>query len=300
VYFTSANSHSTIKKSPFGQFLRLRRICSMDYDFEVESNKMIRHYIKRGYPKNLLQKHYQNAKIFSQEELLKPKVKTLTNREIMVTTYNPNNPDIMKIIKKHWNIIEFSDDCNTSFSHNPMLGLRKQPNLNNMLCRANIEYPPKNMGNNKRLYRPLVCQRLAKCRYCPKIYNNKKQLFITSTNRIFNNRFLPDNRSITCEISNVIYCITCKKCNLQYVGETGRPIRNRIYEHIYSITKADNKLTPVSRHFHLPHHSPNDLIFHIIEDCNLLTDSNDPNSQRKRREMFWIWTLNPYGINMAT
>jgi hypothetical protein len=42
--------------------------------------------------------------------------------------------------------------------------------------------------------------------------------------------------------------------------------------------------------------------FHIIEDCNLLTDSNDPSSQRKRREMFWIWTLktiHPYGTNMA-
>jgi hypothetical protein len=52
----------------------------MDYDFEVESNKMIRHYIKRGYPKKLLQKHYQNAKIFNQEELLKPKVQTQTER----------------------------------------------------------------------------------------------------------------------------------------------------------------------------------------------------------------------------
>jgi hypothetical protein len=52
---------------------------------------------------------------------------------------------------------------------------------------------------------------------------------------------------------------------MQYIGETSRPIRQRIYEHLYSITKNDTKPTPVSRHFHQAHHSPNDLSFTIIE-----------------------------------
>jgi hypothetical protein len=57
VYCTSAHSHSTLNKSPFGQFLRIRRICTMDYDFDVESNNMIRQYIRRGYPRKLLVKY---------------------------------------------------------------------------------------------------------------------------------------------------------------------------------------------------------------------------------------------------
>jgi hypothetical protein len=113
---------------------------------------------------------------------------------------------------------------------------------------------------------------------------------------------MPNVQTVSCELSNIIYFITCKICKLQYIGETGRPLRQRIYEHIYSITKAVTKDTPVSRHFHAPHHGPNDLVFHIIEDCNLLLENNDPTSQCKRRELFWIWTLktiHPYGISMA-
>jgi predicted RNA-binding Zn-ribbon protein involved in translation (DUF1610 family) len=31
-----------------------------------------------------------------------------------------------------------------------------------------------------------------------------------------------------CEISNIIYCNSCRKCGTQYVGETGRKARNRL------------------------------------------------------------------------
>jgi hypothetical protein len=215
----------------------------MDYDFDVESNNMIRHYLKRGYPRRILVKHRENAKAFSQLDLLKPKEKVLTDREIMVTRYNPNNPDIIKILRKHWNIIQFSDDCTNSFSHNPMLGLRKQPNLNNLLCRANITYSPQATPKNKG-YKPALCHRLAKCKYCQKLYNEKSMLFITSTHKEFKSVYMPNAKIVRCELSNIIYCIMCKVCKLQYIGETGRPIRHRIYEHLYSITRTDAKETP--------------------------------------------------------
>jgi hypothetical protein len=104
----------------------------MDYDYNTESSKMIRHYLRRGYPKSLLIKHREKAKRLTQDDLLTPKIREITNREIIVTRYNPNNPNLMGIIKKHWNIIKYSDDCNSHFTHNPILGLRKQPYLNNL------------------------------------------------------------------------------------------------------------------------------------------------------------------------
>jgi arginyl-tRNA--protein-N-Asp/Glu arginylyltransferase len=149
-------------------------------------------------------------------------------------------------------------------------------------------------------YFPKFCHRLAQCKYCPKI--NKKDLVITNANRKFHSKYQPKISTIFCELKNVIYCITCRTCKMQYIGETSRPIRQRIYEHLYSITKGGTKPTPVSRHFHPAHYSPNDLSFTIIEDCNLLKCNNDPDTLRKRRELFWIWALktaHPYGINMA-
>jgi hypothetical protein len=234
VFFTSAHNKSTLTKSPYGQFLRLRRICTMDYDFDTESANMIRHYLRRGYPKALLTKHRERARLFTQDDLLTPHPKNSTEREIMVTRFNPNNPDIMKVIKRHWNIIQFSDDCNNNFTHNPMLGLRKQPNVSNLLCRAIVQYPPKNNKQTNKYY-PKYCHRLALCKYCPKI--NKGPLKITSTGRNFFSKFKPGINTISCELKNIIYCITCSKCKLQYIGETSRPIRQRIYEHLYSIKK---------------------------------------------------------------
>jgi hypothetical protein len=42
----------------------------MDYHFDTESANMIRHYLRRGYPKNLLTKHRERARRFSHDDLL--------------------------------------------------------------------------------------------------------------------------------------------------------------------------------------------------------------------------------------
>ena len=43
------------------------------------------------------------------------------------------------------------------------------------------------------------------------------------------------NAVATCETSNVVYCISCKKCNIQYIGKTERELKERIGEHRGSI-----------------------------------------------------------------
>jgi hypothetical protein len=59
----------------------------------------------------------------------------------------------------------------------------------------------------------------------------------------FFSKWKPREKWISCELKNVIYCITCKKCQAQYIGETGRPIRQRIYEiSIPSPEKMENQL----------------------------------------------------------
>ena len=50
--------------------------------------------------------------------------------------------------------------------------------------------------------------------------------------------------SISCELSDIVYLITCKKCNKYYVGETGRAFRSRMYEHILSEKKQGKQNHP--------------------------------------------------------
>ena len=59
--------------------------------------------------------------------------------------------------------------------------------------------------------------------------------------------------TITCDSKNVLYIITCDKCQKQYVGETGRNIRDRLNNHKSDI--KNKKPTPVAVHFNQQGHS---------------------------------------------
>ena len=100
--------------------------------------------------------------------------------------------------------------------------------------------------------------------------NHQKKLIMSPakiTGRRFHTIDLPNQ--ISCELSDIVYLITCKMCNRYYVGETGRPSRSRIYEHKLSVTKPkESRTTPVSKHFLGKGHSVKDMQFSILEWCS--------------------------------
>ena len=100
---------------------------------------------------------------------------------------------------------------------------------------------------------------------------------------------------ITCSSSNLIYLITCRKCNLQYVGETSRTLRERVTDH-RSAVKLKKK-TPIGLHFNLPNHSVFDLKITAIE---LIKTNQNTDLFRKSKEKFWqqsLGTIYPKGLN---
>lgn len=100
------------------------------------------------------------------------------------------------------------------------------------------------------------------------------------------------NQVLTCTDKDVVYVLSCQKCNLQYVGETSLTIRNRLSGHLYTIRNNDD--TPVSKHFNsIPHTIENDLKIHSIQKTH-----GAPH--RKSSESDWIRkleTLSPSGLN---
>ena len=106
------------------------------------------------------------------------------------------------------------------------------------------------------------------------------------------------NAPITCLTTNVIYKITCRKCEFMvYIGETKRALYKRIAEHRHSITqKTKKKRTAIGRHFNKPGHSVADLVVEAIE--RVLPMKND--ALRKVRESYWInvYDAARYGSNV--
>ena len=112
---------------------------------------------------------------------------------------------------------------------------------------------------------------------------------------------------VTCRTSNVVYLIECKKCHVQYVGETGQELRGRISDHKTRLYKHDvsKKETFLIRHFHRGPCKDAMFSVSILEVCEGEARKGkalDPVVTRKRRERegFWIkrlHTLYPYGLN---
>ena len=96
--------------------------------------------------------------------------------------------------------------------------------------------------------------------------------------------------NLTCNTRNIIYVITCAKCGLQYVGETGRSARDRLTDHRSTITT--HKQTAIGLHFNTNQHKISDVIFTPVEALG--TSSTE---KRKKSEKDWIKKLDTYFPN---
>ena len=208
LHYTSSHHAPSKTKGPYGQFLRLRTICTYDKDFQDNAEKLVAYYTQRGYPEKALRKHYSRAAKYNQAELLEVIPRNPIDTPVMVTNYNPCNPNIKNIIHKNFNIITNSSDCGQLFTNKPIVGFRRLPNLKDMLTKASLIYPP--VQKTTLTPTPSICTRLGKCTYCP-MMKKLSTVNCSFTRKSFKPQDLP--KHTTCEITNVIYLITCTKCH---------------------------------------------------------------------------------------
>ena len=106
--------------------------------------------------------------------------------------------------------------------------------------------------------------------------------------------------NVTCNSSNVIYCIECTKCKMQYIGQTKRKIKERIREHMYHITKKIY-ISDVAYHFNTVNHcGHSDMRIHIVDYIYEHPNSKRAKSLRLLIENNWIHkiqSLAPHGLN---
>ena len=145
------------------------------------------------------------------------------------------------------------------------------------------------------------------CKLCHTLCT-KGKFVSTSTHRIHDS-IIPDNiPSVHCKTSNLIYLITCRKCKLQYVGETCQLLRDRIYGHVTGFNNpgTDNHCRILTEHFSQGFCKGATFTVHIIEklqgDGRTGDGKLDPNITRlrKKKETDWMLklrTVYPFGLN---
>ena len=86
------------------------------------------------------------------------------------------------------------------------------------------------------------------------------------------------------DIFHIIHCISCSRCGMLHIGETGRCLRTRFGEHRRAVTSNDAS-QPFARHFNRGSHCVSEMKIRAL--CPI-SGSND---SRKRHEMRLISKL---------
>ena len=135
----------------------------------------------------------------------------------------------------------------------------------------------------------------AKCDLCKKFLKESNCFTSTSTGRTY-----PITQILSCKSKNVIYLVTCKKCNMQYVCSTSNEFKTRFRNHKSSVI-TKKRTCEVAIHFNKEPHALQDFEFLIIEQlCNLSANNNTLDDRLLTREAFWcaqLFTLKPHGLN---
>ena len=277
LYSSSHPSH--VKDSiPYSQFLRLRRLCSEDSDFNSKCDEMSNFFSERGYPDSILSKALNRVQNVNREFALEPSASDNEERIPFTLTFHPNNLAARNVVLRNFEIRQSYPETAPIFPNPPLVSFKRDRNLRNSLVRSSL---PSNLEPGT-----FNCSRKV-CNTCPFI-NSKTHIRGPNGSYQVNDHF-------DCTTSNIIYCITCTLCNKLYIGESGRKLGDRFREHLLDVKNKGSDLSkPVARHFNLPGHSHEHM-----EICGIYLHlgNNETRKRKEQRLIFKLGTLAPNGIN---
>ena len=280
------------KNIPKSLIIRIRRNCTNLESYFYNCTLLLNNLLKRGYNyKKIIHDIFYIASLDRNNLILyKDKQNNLSNCIPFIYVYDKKLLNFQNNLSSIW-MNTLSKD---SLLKNLLFKVfyRVQPNLNSVLINK-ISYP----FNSFKYYK---CNNI-NCKICK--YANTDSILYNKLNLPI---LIPCNT--TCNSKNCIYIILCKKCNVFYVGETGRTITARMAEHIYRIKYYskiinDSELSKkffnnntdsfyIYKHFSLNHEIDLDFSFQIF--------IKDLVHYRERLESDLIYILDclyPYGLN---
>jgi hypothetical protein len=299
--YDSAHPQHCKNSLPYSQLLRVRRICSHIEDFDKNALMICQHFLRRNYPLNLLEEAILKVRRLDRQTLIEPKADNTKSRDenklFLISTFNPRDSPLTKIVNKNWTTLGRTSTTQDLYNHQIIHGKRRNKNLRDLLVHAKL--PDMQSKPNPQPNDPSNPQNICKtknCRYC-KVIDTTGRITSTATNRSYHSMI-----NVTCKSNNLIYCITCNQCKLQYVGQTSNRIIDRFQAHFYSVTSKSNK-NIVGRHFNLPDHSGQpDFTIHIVNFIHAPSKSTPAKKLRDDFERKWIFrlkTILPNGLNTA-
>ena len=264
----------------FSQFLRIKRICSTEVDQSRHMIEFAGYLLNRGYPFKLIDKYFRKVQPMDRDSLLLYRSRTENKRIPLTITYHPKLSPLLKRIKTSWRNLSLDPSIREVFNEPPIVAFSQPRNLRGLLVHTRLNPTPDTpTGGNS----PCGSKR---CQVCDHMITER-----TVHVQPKGIQFSPGPYS--CNSSNVIYLLLCKKCPLiSYIGETSSKFRFRFNNHKASIRNKSTGL-PVAEHFNTPNHSVQDLKFSILMGGFTNTEA------RKKQELRLIFKCDSHvhGLN---
>ena len=165
------------------------------------------------------------------------------------------------------------------------MAYRRQQNIRDRIIRSKIPETTKRARRN--------LPGMSKCNNCPICPFVSENKIVKSAASNFT---VEINKQVNCQTRNILYCISCDRCTVQYIGETERSLQERFSEHKgYAINQKTSKTT--GEHFSQKGHKVSDMRVTVLEKVF----SSDP-AVRKERERYFIVKMNTKhkGLNKIT
>ena len=281
LHYSSFHPKHQKQSLPYSQALRIQRICSNDTLFKAAAQNLISDFIMRGYPTKLVKNTFERAGSMNRDNLLQPQDAVTQNKQIIpcIITHNPSNPPINIILSKYRRILETSEELQPVTNCKTLIVYKRAANFKQLLVRAAINTEQTDKGSSPCGKPCITCPFMQKTDHVTS-WKTKEQFEIKG-------RF-------NCKTKNAIYVINCKKCGLQYVGQTGNTFNERFRGHLTDIRQG-NDVKPVSRHFTSANHTTADV------NAIIVAQTTNNLNQRLRTEQTWIYflrTKTPSGLNL--
>ena len=296
LYRTSAHPEHLKKSIPYGQALRLKKICTTEVEIKHACDQLTDKMTRRGYKENEIREQILRASQQNRDTLLQYKERTPLQKMPCVVTYNQQLPPIKEAIDKHWDILKIDPKLRTVFSDKPFMAFKRNKNLRDIIGQKTV------LNDKVRRHKDIATQKgwCSPCNshgknLCCRQIRNTNHFMSTSTKQTFK-----IHHRLNCRSKFVIYLLECKRCSIQYVGKSEWAMNIRINKHRDDVLREDAILA--CQHYKQTSHSFNeDATFTIIE--TLKDQGKELTSMRRTledREDFWIKklkTLTPFGFN---
>ena len=137
----SCHPFHTKKGIPYGQALRMRRICSKDEFFEKRLADLKQWLVSRGYRAEMVDTQIDMARLRDRDALLSEVQPRLNNSDqiFLVMTYHPAlNRTIYDILKSNQNILQSNAEHKKIFGSLPKVSFRRAKTIKDVLVRSKL------------------------------------------------------------------------------------------------------------------------------------------------------------------